>query len=168
VFYRPGIQAWYNNFILTEPGHPDHVWVGLEEVYESTNGGSGWTTPGKYWNFGLRCWAISNADNTCPETTHPDQHSIVVYGGRVYVGNDGGVKSRPVNGTLNDAGHATDWANHRTACARCVLLGGRRCGSGAWRFCGGRWPAVQRRLPRAATKDNEGNTEISRRSRRRR
>jgi hypothetical protein len=112
VNYRPGVQAWYNNFIATEPGHPDHVWVGLEEIYETQNGGSGWTTPGPYWNFGLKCWAISDADNTCPPTTHSDQHSIVTYAGRVYVGNDGGVKSRPINGALNANDNATDWANH--------------------------------------------------------
>jgi hypothetical protein len=162
VNYRPGIQAWYNNFILTEPGHPDHVWVGLEEVYETTNGGSGWTTPGKYWNFGLRCWAISNADNTCPETTHPDQHSIVVYGGRVYVGNDGGVKSRPVNGTLNNGGHATDWVNHsvglRTLQYYSVGVGadperGGYAVAGGLQDNGGS-------LLRGDSKDNEGNTEI--------
>jgi hypothetical protein len=112
VNYRPGVQAWYNNFIATEPGHPNHVWLGLEEVYETTNGGSGWTTPGPYWNFGLKCWSISDADNTCSPTTHSDQHSIVTYAGRVYVGNDGGVKSRPINGTLNSNDNATDWANH--------------------------------------------------------
>lgn len=111
VFYRPGVQAWYNNFIETEPGHPDHVWVGLEEVYESKNGGTSWTTPGPYWNFGLKCWNISDDKNTCHETTHSDQHSIVVYDGRIYVGNDGGVKTRPVNGTLDKYGHADDWTN---------------------------------------------------------
>ncbi|MBW8751966.1 MAG: hypothetical protein JF565_11155 [Propionibacteriales bacterium] len=111
--YRPGVQAWYNNFIATEPGNPDHVWVGLEEVYESTNGGSGWTTPGPYWNFGFACWNILASKNTCPETTHSDQHSIVTYGDRVYVGNDGGVKSRPINnGATTKDGHATDWVSH--------------------------------------------------------
>jgi hypothetical protein len=109
VFYRPGVQAWYNNFIETEPGHPDHVWVGLEEVYETKNGGSNWTTPGPYWNFGFKCWSITGP--SCPETTHADQHSIVVEGGRVYVGNDGGVKSRRVNGSLDKYGHADDWRN---------------------------------------------------------
>ena len=77
VNYRPGMQAWYNNFIPAEPGNPDHVWLGLEEVYETKDGGSDWTTPGPYWNFGFKCWAITDAENTCPQTTHPDQHSIV-------------------------------------------------------------------------------------------
>jgi hypothetical protein len=111
LFYRPGVQAWYNNFILAEPGKPDHVWLGLEEVFETKNGGTNWTTPGPYWNFGFSCWSISDASNTCPQTTHADQHSIVTYGGRVYVGNDGGIKSRPINGTLDKLGHGNDWAN---------------------------------------------------------
>jgi hypothetical protein len=110
--YRPGIQAWYNNFIQTEPGRPDHVWVGLEEVYETLDGGNNWSTPGPYWNFGLKCWSIMDSSNTCSQTTHSDQHSIVTVGGRVYVGNDGGVKSRPVAGTLDKLGHANDWYNH--------------------------------------------------------
>lgn len=76
TFYRPGVQAWYNNFILVEPGHANHVWVGLEEVYESSNGGVSWTTPGPYWNFGLKCWSSIDSENTCPQTTHSDQHSI--------------------------------------------------------------------------------------------
>jgi hypothetical protein len=40
---------------------------------------------------------------------HPDQHSIAVGNGFVYVGNDGGVYRRPVNGQVNADGHATDW-----------------------------------------------------------
>jgi hypothetical protein len=114
VFYRPGVQAWYNNFILAEPGNPDHLWLGLEEVYESKDGGASWSTPGPYWNFSFPCWNISDAKNTCPQTTHSDQHSIVAAGGRVYVGNDGGVKSRPVNGTVDSLGHANDWTNLST------------------------------------------------------
>jgi hypothetical protein len=162
VFYRPGVQAWYNNFIATEPGHPNHVWVGLEEVYETTNGGSGWSTPGPYWNFGLPCWAISDADNTCPSTTHSDQHSIVTYGGRVYVGNDGGVKSRPINGALNGHKNATDWVNHsqglRTLQYYSVGVGKdpERIGyavAGGLQDNGGS-------LLRGDGKDNQGNTEM--------
>ncbi len=162
TFYRPGIQAWYNNFILTQPGHPDHVWLGLEEVYETKDGGTSWMTPGPYWNFGLRCWAISDDDNTCPETTHPDQHSIVTFGGRVYVGNDGGVKSRPLNGAANQDGHATDWANHsrglRTLQYYSVGVGtdperGGYAVAGGLQDNGGS-------LLRGDRKDNEGNTEL--------
>ena len=160
--YRPGVQAWYNNFILAEPGHPDHVWLGLEEVYETTNGGTNWTTPGPYWNFGLKCWAISDAENTCPQTTHSDQHSIITYGNRVYVGNDGGVKSRPVNGTLDSLGHAKDWANHSQGLGTLqyysVGLGvdperGGYAISGGLQDNGGS-------LLRGDRKDNQGNAEM--------
>lgn len=115
VNYRPGVQAWYNNFIEVDPEDPEHVYLGLEEVYETTDGGNHWTTPGPYWNFGLDCWAISDDENTCPETTHSDQHSIAIDGGYVYVGNDGGVKSRPVDPAASEEDsldHASDWLNH--------------------------------------------------------
>jgi hypothetical protein len=162
VNYRPGVQAWYNNFILAEPGHPDHVWVGLEEVFETKDGGTSWTAPGPYWNFGFTCWAINDADNTCPQTTHPDQHSIVTFGGRVYVGNDGGVKSRPINGQANRDGHATDWANLsqglRTLQYYSVGVGtdperGGYAVAGGLQDNGGS-------LLRGDQKDNQGNTEL--------
>jgi hypothetical protein len=162
VNYRPGVQAWYNNFIETEPGHPDHVWLGLEEVYETTNGGTHWRTPGKYWNFGLRCWAISDAENTCPQTTHPDQHSVITYGGRVYVGNDGGVKSRPINGTLNDDGHATDWANHSQGLGTLQYYSvgvGVDPERGGYAVAGGLQDNGGSLL-RGDRKDNDGNTEM--------
>jgi hypothetical protein len=112
--YGPGVQAWYNNFIEVDPTNPDHVYLGLEEVYESTNGGSTWTTPGPYWNFGFSCWNILDSKNTCPETTHSDQHSIAIADGVVFVGNDGGVKARPLapkDSKENAEGHAKDWIN---------------------------------------------------------
>ena len=107
--YGPGIQSWYNQFLQVDPADPQHVWLGLEEVFETKNGGSSWTTPGPYWNFSFSCWSFDPAKNTCSKTTHSDQHSIAVGGGRVYVGNDGGAYSRPVNGTLDQYGHANDW-----------------------------------------------------------
>jgi hypothetical protein len=111
--YGPGIQAWYNHFLMVDPANPQHVWLGLEEVYETYNGGATWNTVGPYWNFYFGCWAIHDADNHCPSTTHSDQHSIAVgsYHGKayVYVGNDGGLYRRPVAGATNADGHATDW-----------------------------------------------------------
>ena len=112
VGYHPGIQAWYNQFVAVDPGDADHVYVGLEEVYESRDAGVSWSTIGPYWNFDFRCWSFDDAANTCPGTTHCDQHSIAFANGRVYVGNDGGVYSRPINGEVNAEGHATDWASH--------------------------------------------------------
>jgi hypothetical protein len=110
--YGPGVQAWYNNFILVDPKDSNHVWLGLEEVFETKNGGSSWTTPGPYWNFSFPCWSFDPHKNTCSMTTHSDQHSVAVSADRVFVGNDGGVYSRPINGRLDAGGHAADWANH--------------------------------------------------------
>jgi hypothetical protein len=90
--YAPGVQAWYNQFIAVDPTDADHVYVGLEEVFETTDGGTSWKTIGPYWNFTLPCYA--NGPDTCPKTTHPDQHAIAFAGNTVYVGNDGGVWSR--------------------------------------------------------------------------
>ena len=111
VFYRPGIQAWYNQFLAVDPGDPNHVFVGLEEVYETEDGGTHWTTIGPYWNFDFKCWNVDPARNSCPATTHSDQHSIAIDGTRVYVGNDGGVFRRPLRGHVNANGNATDWEN---------------------------------------------------------
>ncbi len=113
--YGPGIQSWYNQFLQVDPANANHVWVGLEEVYETTNGGAGWTTPGPYWNFYFGCWDINDAKNTCSLTTHPDQHAAavgVVNGvSTFFAGNDGGIYSRPVKGAADSSGHATDWSS---------------------------------------------------------
>lgn len=113
--YPVGVQAWYNNFIEVDPGNPRHAYVGLEEVYETEDAGATWKTIGPYWNFGFGCFDPTVPSGGCPRTTHPDQHSIVVSGGTVWIGNDGGVYSRPLSpaaSTEDAAGHATDWRNH--------------------------------------------------------
>ncbi|PYQ12831.1 MAG: glycosyl hydrolase [Acidobacteria bacterium] len=127
TFYHPGIQAWYNQFLAVDPDDPDHVFVGLEEVYESGDGGTHWTAVGPYWNFDFSCWSFIDSANTCPPTTHPDQHSIAIADGRLYVGDDGGVYTRPLRGTVNANGNATDWqslnANVRTLQYYSVAVG---------------------------------------------
>ena len=111
--YGPGVQAWYNNFIAVDPANSNHVFVGLEEVFETRDGGATWKTIGPYWNFGFACWHWDEAKNTCPDTTHPDQHSVAFGNGRVYIGNDGGLYSRGKNSTaVNRNGNATDWVSH--------------------------------------------------------
>jgi hypothetical protein len=121
--YGPGIQAWYNQFLAVDPTNANHVYAGLEEVYETTNGGSNWTTPGPYWNFYFSCWNPNvlyppngaSGANGCPLTTHSDQHSVAIGGSGsnafVVVGNDGGVYERPLNGNTNANGNATDWTS---------------------------------------------------------
>jgi hypothetical protein len=117
--YGPGVQAWYNQFLTVDPANPNHVYAGLEEVYETTNAGSSWTTPGPYWNFSFSCWQpdslyAPNGSKGCPQTSHSDQHAVAIGSlgtGKpyVYVGNDGGVYRRPVAGAADSSGHATDW-----------------------------------------------------------
>jgi len=118
--YGPGIQSWYNQFLAVDPTNPKHVYLGLEEVYETKDGGSTWNTVGPYWNFYFSCWnpTVPNTATTvagCNRTTHPDQHSIA-FGTRngtpyVWVGNDGGVYGRPINGRTDASGHGTDWTS---------------------------------------------------------
>ncbi|MGH6656517.1 MAG: glycosyl hydrolase [Actinocrinis sp.] len=113
--YNPGVQAWYNQFLQVDPNDPKHLYAGLEEVYESHDGGATWQTVGPYWNFGFACWSINPAEQsgTCSQTTHSDQHAVAIgsYHGKsfVYVGNDGGVYKRPLKGSVDASGHGTDW-----------------------------------------------------------
>ncbi|SDY37558.1 hypothetical protein SAMN05444365_10251 [Micromonospora pattaloongensis] len=113
--YPVGVQAWYNNFVAVDPTDPRHVYVGLEEVYETEDAGTTWKTVGPYWNVGFDCFDPAEPSGGCPATPHPDQHSIAFAGDTVLIGNDGGVYSRPrapTRSAENAAGHATDWTNH--------------------------------------------------------
>ncbi|MEU6577830.1 glycosyl hydrolase [Streptomyces sp. NPDC046805] len=115
--YQPGIQSWYDQFLTVDPKNPDHVYAGLEEVFETKDGGKNWSVPGPYWNFGFPCWSIdpSRQSGACPGTVHADQHTVAVGsdGGAPYVlvGDDGGVFRRPLDGNANADGHATDWTS---------------------------------------------------------
>jgi hypothetical protein len=115
--YMPGIQSWYNQFLQVDPTDPDHVYLGLEEVFESVNGGASWRVPGPYWNFGFPCWSIDPSKQTgdCFQTTHADQHAVAIgsYHGKPYVvvGDDGGAYRRPLRGIVDTGGHARDWTS---------------------------------------------------------
>ncbi|MGI5455842.1 glycosyl hydrolase [Streptomyces sp. CA-249302] len=115
--YQPGIQSWYNQFLTVDPKNPDHVYAGLEEVFETKDGGKSWSVPGPYWNFGFPCWSIDPGKQTgdCHQTVHADQHSVAIGsdGGAPYlvVGDDGGAFRRPLNGSADATGHATDWTS---------------------------------------------------------
>ena len=106
--YHPGVQAWYNQFLVVDPANANHLFLGLEEVFETTNGGVSWRAAGPYWNFGLPCAA--NGLDSCPPTTHPDQHAVAIAGNTVYVGNDGGVYKRGLTSTSNFV-HLNDGLN---------------------------------------------------------
>jgi hypothetical protein len=109
----PGTQAWYNQTLAVDPANDSHVFVGLEEVYETPDAGTTWSTIGPYWNFPYPCWNVNPKLDTCPDTTHSDQHATIISGGTLYEGNDGGVyahsvadvgtvKWRDLNATLHD------------------------------------------------------------------
>jgi len=97
--YSPGVQAWYNNFVLVDPANSKHLFVGLEEVYETRDAGGSWITTAPYWNFDFPCWSFLDSQNTCAPAPHSDQHSVAISAGKVYIGNDGGVYARNLDGT---------------------------------------------------------------------
>ncbi|HKN80643.1 MAG TPA: glycosyl hydrolase [Actinomycetota bacterium] len=105
--YAPGVQAWYNQFLGVDPADPDHVYVGLEEVFETRNGGTSWRAIGPYWNFTMPC--ANDGLDSCPKTTHPDQHVVAFGDGQVWVGNDGGIYSRDLD---QDPSSPEGWHNH--------------------------------------------------------
>ena len=112
--YQPGVQAWYNQFILPDPtqqvgGIPTRLVLGLEEVWENEAsslpviGPSKFKVIGRYF-AGETCLFLNPGLPACPTnrpptnstTTHPDQHSVVFIpnsdgGVSLFVGNDGGV-----------------------------------------------------------------------------
>ncbi|HZQ49726.1 MAG TPA: sialidase family protein [Candidatus Dormibacteraeota bacterium] len=93
--YAPGVQAWYNQFLAVDPANKDHVYLGLEEVYESQNDGASWNTIAPYWNFGFSCFSYSPFEGTCNHNqAHSDQHAAIISNGTLYIGNDGGVYSK--------------------------------------------------------------------------
>jgi hypothetical protein len=92
----PGSQAWYNQAIIVDPRNDNHVFLDLEEVFETNNAGQTWTTTGPYWNFPFSCWDVDPAQNTCPGTVHADQHALAISGGTLYTGDDGGVYAHPM------------------------------------------------------------------------
>jgi hypothetical protein len=109
TFYKPGVQAWYNQFLVVDPADSNHLYAGLEEVYETTDAGKSWVTAAPYWNLTLKCFDLQAPDyGGCPNTTHSDQHAAAIANGTVWVGNDGGVFSRPTS--VHTAGGS--WTDH--------------------------------------------------------
>jgi hypothetical protein len=90
--YHVGVQSWYNQALVVDPHNPMKVYVSLEEVFQTNDGGATFTTASQYWNYGLAC------GTSCPPATHPDQHALArTSDGQVMIGNDGGVYRRPVS-----------------------------------------------------------------------
>ena len=80
--YGPGVQAWYNNFIEVDPADADHVYLGLEEVFETEQRRLHLDHARPVLELLLPLLEHPRRrQNTCPETTHSDQHSIAIGGG---------------------------------------------------------------------------------------
>jgi hypothetical protein len=105
TFGTPGVQTWYNQDLAIDPSNPAHLYAGLEEVYESNDGGNTWITASPYWNYNFGC-DYTNPP-TCPNVTHPDQHAMMIADSLIVIGNDGGAYSRPLSDTAED-GNWTD------------------------------------------------------------
>jgi hypothetical protein len=110
--FGPGVQAWYNQHIEVDPTDRDHVMLGLEEIYQSVDGGQEWDTVGRYWNFCYANppWPESPWCNSGPGTeentltTHPDQHDAAfTAAGDYYAGSDGGMYSQAGEAFDNDS-----------------------------------------------------------------
>ena len=73
--------------------NPNHVYLGLEEVFETNDGGASWKTDRPVLE--LRPAVLRRTTSTAARPRPiPDQHAVAIAGGTVYVGNDGGVYSR--------------------------------------------------------------------------
>ena len=108
--YGVGVQGFYNLWVQGDPVDNSKVYLGLEEVFQSTlNAGNSparasFEVIQRYWDL---CGSTSYFDNidkglSCPDqtpyyggvSTHPDQHVGLAVktakGVRLYTGNDGG------------------------------------------------------------------------------
>ncbi|MCI0415803.1 hypothetical protein L0222_23765 [bacterium] len=116
LFFEPGVQAWYNEFVAPDPtrqtldGIPTRLVFGLEEVWQNEitaqpmNGPATFKVIGRYFSDEA-CMLIGLGLPECPTnrppshttTTHPDQHDALwvpaaheLGGVTLLVGNDGG------------------------------------------------------------------------------
>ncbi len=125
--FEPGVQAWYNLWIMPDPtrqtaaGVPTRLLFGMEEVWEdddlrnppghAMNGPTFFKVIGLYFR-GTSCQLLQLGIPACPPrdfstntpryTTHPDQHDgIFVPDGKggvtAVLGNDGGFYKQTVN-----------------------------------------------------------------------
>jgi hypothetical protein len=128
--YHVGIQAWYNQALAVNPHNPMQVYVSLEEVFQSNNGGASFTTASQYWNYGLDC------GGPCPPATHPDQHALAItHDNQVVIGNDGGAYRRPLS--VTGYGHWADLNDTLRTLQYYDAAAGRSGSHGALAYWGG-------------------------------
>jgi photosystem II stability/assembly factor-like uncharacterized protein len=129
--YAPGVQSWYNLWIQPDPaatdanGEPTRVLFGLEEIWDNQQplnalnyslpspGGTVGATPmkviGRYYGD-TSCAGLVPLLPVCPtsnpptavDTTHPDQHAMMIVpdasggGETLVVGHDGGLNAQHI------------------------------------------------------------------------
>ena len=107
--YKPGVQAWYNQFLVVDPRDPKHLYAGLEEVYETKDGGSNWVAGGAV----LEPLAEVLRRHAGRLRRMPEHDALRPARGdrrgwHLWVGNDGGVFSRPTSQSTAGGG----WTDH--------------------------------------------------------
>ncbi|WP_298418426.1 hypothetical protein [uncultured Kordia sp.] len=85
-------QVWYNMAIGVSDTNANELYIGVMDVWKSTNGGQAWDK--------LNRW-----DQLTEAYTHADIHSIRVVAGKVFVASDGGIYSSEDGGTNFTAHH---------------------------------------------------------------
>lgn len=87
AFGLPGAGPNFYQTIGVDPTDPEHLYVGLGELYETTDGGRTWVAAGTQF-----CWRGSL--DFCRTTIHGGQHALAFGEGLVYAGTNGGVYRR--------------------------------------------------------------------------
>jgi hypothetical protein len=87
AFSPPGRLAYFNQAIGVDPADRDHLYVGLEELYETTDAGQTWIAAG-----GNYC-GVGTLD-LCKGTAKTIEHALAFGDGVVYSGTNGGVYRR--------------------------------------------------------------------------
>jgi hypothetical protein len=90
AFSPPGRLAYFNQSIGVDPTDPDHLYVGLEELYESTDAGRTWVAAAtQYCGTGTL--------DLCRTTMHGLHHALAFGDGVVYAASNGGIHRRPLS-----------------------------------------------------------------------
>ena len=139
-------QSGYNLYVFVNPTNPNIVYVGMKDVFRSTNGGASFTNLTN--NF-----TLANAYTPNSSKAHPDQHHFYISPAdpnQMFVANDGGIwKSNDGGGTFQSMNASlgltmfTSIAIHPTNAS--IIYGGtqdngtqRRTGALTWKeFSGG-------------------------------
>lgn len=72
-------QAWYDMALTVSPTNANMVFVGVLDIWRSTDGGHNFVQKNRWWN------------PSEPSYTHADIHFLRYFNGKLYAGTDGGI-----------------------------------------------------------------------------